>query len=189
MTRKMTQKMEKYLTIEEADALFEKYYDGETTCAEQELLQDFLQQEDLPARFEVERALFGYFAEEKLRLSPSQEVLFESRTPLQTDDLTEKEKIPPRNLLFRLNPVLRWSFAAAVLLFGVFIIDNRIQAQNSDVAYIDGHRCTDSREVTKLAIASIQEIDLGSDEVAGTVEKMNDNNLVESQLQPFQELK
>jgi len=185
----MTQKMKNYLTIEEADRLFEKYYDGETTSAEQELLLNFLQQEDLPIRFEAEHALFGYYAEEKLRLSPSQELLFEIERPLQKDDLTEKGKIPHRNLWFRLNPVLKWSFAAAVLLFGVFLLDNRVEAQNSDVAYIDGHRCTDSREVTALAIASIEQIDLGSDEVAGTVNKMNDNNLVESQLQQFQELK
>ena len=170
--------MKNYLTIEEADRLFEKYYDGETTSTEQELLQDFLQQEDLPARFEAERALFDYYAKERLRLAPSQEVLFESETP----------KIPPRNLWFRLNPILKWSFAAAVLLFGVFLLDNRIQAQNSDVAYIDGIRCTDNKKVTALAIASIEQIDLGSDEVEGTVDKMNDTNLVESQLQQFQEL-
>ncbi len=163
--------MKKQLTIEEAVLLFEKYYDGETTNAEQELLQDFLKQEDLPVRFEAERALFGYFAEEKVQLSTSQ------------------EKIPPRNLWLRLNPVLKWSFAAAVLLFGVFILDNRIQAQNNDIAYIDGIRCTDNKKVTALAIASIEQIDLGLDEVAGTVDKMNDKDLVESQLQQFPELK
>lgn len=181
--------MKKYITIEEADALFEKYYEGETTRAEQELLQDFLQQEDLPARFEAERALFGYFAEEKARLSPSQEERYDFDSTLQTDDLTVKEKIPPRNLWLRLNPVLKWSFAAAVLLFGVFILDNRIQAQKSDVAYIDGIRCTDNKKVTALAIASIEQIDLGLDEVAGSVDKMNDKDLVESQLQQFPELK
>jgi len=171
--------MKNYLTIEEADALFQKYYDGETTSAEQELLLNFLRQRDLPARFEAERALFGYFAEEKKLLNPSEEVRF----------TIEKDKLPPQNFWLRLNPVLKWSFAAAVLIFGVFILDNRIQAQHSDVAYIDGIRCTDNKEVTALAIASIEQIDLGSDEVAGIVNKMSDKNLVESQLQQFPELK
>jgi hypothetical protein len=181
--------MKKQLTIEEADLLFEKYYDGETTNAEQELLQDYLKQEDLPTRFEAERALFGYFAEEKVLSTASRELHLDIETPLQSDDLTEKEKIPPRNLWLRLNPVLKWSFAAAVLLIGVFILDNRIQAQKSDIAYIDGVRCTDNEKVTALAIASIEQIDLGLDEVAGTVNKMNDKDLVESQLQQFPELK
>jgi len=178
--------MKKYLTIPEADALIEKYYDGATTGAEEVLLQEFLQQEGLPERFEVERALFGYFTHEK---EAFQEVRFEPESPMLNDGLSEKDKIPPQNFWFRLNPVLKWSLAAAVLLFGVFILDNRIQAQKSDVAYIDGIRCTDSKQVTALARASISQIDLGSDEVAGTVDKMNDDNLVESQLQQFPELK
>jgi len=154
--------MKKYLTIEEVDALFKKYYNGETSVAEEELLQDFLKQEGLPERFDAERALFGYFAQ---------------------------EKIPPQTIWLRLNPFLKWSIAAAVLISGALILDNRVQAQNCNVAYIDGIRCTNSKEVTELAIASIQQIDLGADEVAGTVDKMNDNNLVESQLQQFPELK
>jgi len=158
-----------YLTIEQADRLLEKYYEGETSSAEEVLLKDFLQQEKLPTRFEAERALFGYFAEEKSKLSPS--------------------VIPPQNLWLRLNPIMKWSFAAAVLIFGVFILGNRIQAQNRNVAYIDGVRCTNSKEVTALALASIDQIDLGTDEVAGTVDKMNDKNMVESQLQQFPELK
>ncbi len=161
--------MKKYLTIKEADALFEKYYEGETNSSEQKLLQDFLLQEDLPERFETERALFSYFAKEKSQLKP---------TVIQTP-----------NLWLRMNPMLKWSLAAAVLIAGVFILDNRIQAQNRDVAYVDGIRCTDSKKVTALAIASIDQMDLGSDEVAGTVDKMNDKNLVESQLQLFPELK
>jgi len=165
----MTQKIKNNLTIEQADALLEKYYDGETSGAEEVLLQDFLRQEDLPARFEPERALFGYFAEEK-----SSQII---------------SVIPKPNLWLRLNPIMKWSFAAAVLIFGVFILGNRIQAQNRNVAYIDGVRCTNSKEVTALALASIDQIDLGSDEVAGTVDKMNDKNMVESQLQQFPELK
>lgn len=166
--------MKKYVTIDEADILIEKYYDGETTGAEQERLQEFLQQENLPERFITERALFGYIAVEKTKRSASM-------------DLHLKETPPKMNWL-RMNPILKWSFAAAVLLFGVFVIDNLIQVQNSDVAYIDGIRCTDSKEVTALALASIEQIDLGVDEVAGTVDKMNDKNLVEDQLQQFLEL-
>lgn len=161
--------MKKYLTIKEAETLLEKYYDGETTNDEQKLLQDFLMQVNLPERFTTERALFGYFANEKQQLTSTVAV--------------------PSNFWLRLNPMLRWTLAAAILIGGVFILDNRIQAQNRNVAYVDGIRCTDSKKVTALAIESIHQIDLGVDEVAGTVDKMNDKNLIESQLQLFPELK
>lgn len=154
--------MKKYLTIPEADQLFEKYYEGETSGAEEELLQAFLEQDNLPERFDAERALFGYFAQEKK---------------------------PKRNLWLRLNPVLKWTVAAAVLVTGVFLIDQRLQTQSNDLAYVNGVRCTDAKQVTALALASIDQLDLGSDEVAGTVDKMNDADLVESQLQAFPELK
>lgn len=179
--------MKKYLTIDQADTLFEKYYDGETTGAEQELLQEFLQQENLPERFIAERALFGYLAVEKSKLSSSMDLHLDIDAPAQTDSYDSKEERPPKLNWIRLKPVLKWSFAAAVLLFGVFTLDNLIQAQSNDVAYIDGRRCTDSKEVTALALASIEHMDLDADEVAGTVGKMNDKNLVEHQLQQLLE--
>lgn len=180
--------MKKYLTIDQADILIEKYYDGETTGAEQERLQEFLQQENLPERFIAERALFGYIAVEKSKRSASMDLHLEMDAPAQTDSFDCKEETPPKRYWLRMNPILKWSFAAAVLLFGVFVIDHLIQVQSSDVAYIDGIRCTDSKEITALALASIEQMDLGVDEVAGTVDKMNDKNLVEDQLQQFLEL-
>ena len=161
--------MNQKVTIEEADRLLEKYYDGRTSNAEEKRLHEFLQQENLPERFDAERAMFGYIAQEKPFLTP--EVLQKS------------------DFWLRLNPTLRWILAAAVLISGVFILDNHLQAQKRNVAYIDGIRCTDSKEVTALALASIDQIDLGVDEVAVTVDKMNDKNLVESQLQQFPEIK
>lgn len=161
--------MKRNITIQEADALLEKYYDGATTGAEEALLREFLQQEQLPERFEAERALFGYFAAEKAKPTTVEQVL------------------PPKVPLFRLNPILKWSVAAAILLFGVFVLENRLQAQNRNVAYVNGVRCTDSETVKALAIASIQDVDLGADEIAGTVGEMNDANMVESQLQQFPE--
>lgn len=179
--------MKKYLSIEEADALLEKYYDGTTTGAEETQLREFLQQEALPERFEAERALFGYFAAEKAKPVRSETMGFEPNDTRLTDDQADPRKLPPQTALFRLNPILKWSLAAAVVLFGVFILENRMQAQNRNVAYVNGVRCTDSKAVKALAIASIQDIDLGTDEVAGTVDEMNDANMVESQLQQFPE--
>jgi len=175
------------LTIDEADALFEKYYDGVTTGAEQELLQEFLQQENLPERFTAERALFGYLAVEKSKHRSSMEIHLELEVPAQTDADDNKKETPLRINWLRLSPILKWSIAAAVLFSGVFFLDHLIQNQNNDVAYIDGHRCTDSKEVAALALASIEQMDLGADEVAGTVNTMNDKNLVEVQLQQFPE--
>lgn len=180
--------MKKNLTIEEADALFEKYYNGETIGMEEVLLHDFLQQKDLPERFEAERALFGYFEVEKQQLTVSDDEKFVIETAQLSDEQDIKQIAPSRNLWLRLNPVLKWSLAAAVLFSAVLIFDNLIQKQNSNIAYVNGILCTDSREVATLAIASIDQLDLESDEVAGAVDKINDNDMVESQLQQFVEV-
>ena len=43
----------------EADRLLEKYYDGLTTTAEERLLQQFLLQDNLPTRYDPDKAILG----------------------------------------------------------------------------------------------------------------------------------
>jgi hypothetical protein len=177
--------MKSKITIEQADALIEKYYSAETTGAEEALLREFLLQDGLPCRFDPERALFGFFSDEKVRLSAPASIpwVVENKS-LPEETVSRKEK-PPRSLFVRMAPILKWSFAAAVVISGVLIFNNQVMGQNRNIAYIDGIRCTDSKKVTALAIASVQQIDLQSDEVEDAISKMSDKNMVEKQLQPF----
>jgi hypothetical protein len=156
--------MKKKLTPYEADELFEKYYEGETSVDEEKRLHAFLQQKKLPARFDSEKALFGYFDRAKSK---------KAKTAF----------LPKRQL------VLRWSLAAAALIGAVLVFEHRLSADRNHLAFIDGIACTDSQRVKALALASIEELSLGSDEVSGTMESLTDVNLVESQLQLFPEIK
>lgn len=79
------------ITFEQADALIEKYYDGFTTVGEEKLLQDFLTQAGLPAKYKPEQAIFGYFE-------------------------TKKQKPA-----FNIRPYIRWAGAAAILVLAIGI--------------------------------------------------------------------
>lgn len=57
--------MSRIISIQEAEVLLEKYYDGLTGKEEERLLHDFLAREDVPARFHAEKAMFGYFDSQK----------------------------------------------------------------------------------------------------------------------------
>jgi hypothetical protein len=177
--------MKQYITIEQADTLVEKYYEGLTTTDEEALLQEFLEQEDLPSRFDAERAMFGYFSTEKMRLVPLIAAFEDRSTEAEATNPSDLEKKPPRSIMLRMTPLLKGSFAAAVALFGVFIVEHQLMASSSNYAYINGIRYTDNKTIKSLAIASIEDMDLKSDEVEKTLDKMNDKNLVESQLENF----
>lgn len=57
--------MSRIISIQEAEVLLEKYYDGLTGKEEERLLHDFLAREDVPERFHAEKAMFGYFDKQK----------------------------------------------------------------------------------------------------------------------------
>jgi hypothetical protein len=82
----MKLKIKHKITCEQADQLIEKYYDGFTTVEEEKLLQDFLAQAGLPAKYKPEQAIFGYFD-------------------------TKKQKPA-----FSIRPYIRWAGAAAAVL-------------------------------------------------------------------------
>ena len=53
------------ITVDEAEKLIEKYYEGETTVAEENQLRTFLAQSNIHSQFEAEKAIFGYYESKK----------------------------------------------------------------------------------------------------------------------------
>ena len=72
------------ITVDEAEKLMEKYYEGSTTVAEENQLRTFLAQSNVPPQFEAEKTIFGYYESKKDRKN------------------------------FRLQPYLRWAAAAVI---------------------------------------------------------------------------
>ena len=147
------------LTNEEADALLQRYYEGLTSVAEERALKAFLSQHSLPSRFEADRVLLGYFAEQKPKSKPV------------------------------LIPLMRWGSIAAALVGAVFLVKALMPGTQPCYAYIDGQRSTDMAVVTAQAMASLHEISSARDEVKESGRQLNNDELVREQLQIFSENK
>jgi hypothetical protein len=128
----------KNISLQEAEKLIEKYYEGETTAAEENLLRKYLSGGNVPAQFEAEKAIMGYFA-------------------------SEKEK---KNIL-RVPNTLKWaaSVAAAAAVLVIFLNIFPLNQPATNYAYIDGKKITDKNEVFALAQMAVGNLASGMDEV------------------------
>lgn len=144
------------ISTQEAERLIEKYYEGETLVAEENLLRNFLSQKNIPVQFEAEKAIFGYFENEK----------------------TAKKQ-------FIMPDYLKWTAAAAVVATIVIttIFSNRPAASN--YAYIDGVKTTDRQVVLTLAKSTVNYISNGNSEVETSLDNIRQNNVIEGQLDVF----
>jgi hypothetical protein len=175
--------MKPILSIEHAEILLEKYYEGMTSLAEEKQLRDFLQQEDLPERFDTERALFGFFERERSATEKTVVSPLPLDTPLPTLEAGRTNAPPPRSLL---RPLLRIAAMLTIAIAtGGLLLGRHTQSLHQNVAYINGKRCTDPETVKALALASIHQVNLSSDEIHQTLAEVDDFHLLESQLAPF----
>lgn len=94
---------------EELDFLLSKYYDGLTSAEEECTLKDFFSRPDIPAGYETEKALFGYFSE--MTDFPEPSVDFEARIINSLDNPSASKTMKARKLMLVLSGI-----AAAVLL-------------------------------------------------------------------------
>lgn len=151
--------MRKIITIKDADVLIEKYYEGLTTLAEEKQLNEFLSQKNIPARFDTEKAMFGFFANQKAK--------------------------PKGNKI----QMLRWASVAAVFITMFFSTGYLFSQNDKDYAYIDGKVYTDVNIVKNRALASINDIAGTNDEVKTSAGLLQDNqDLIEQQLSLFDNL-
>lgn len=119
---------------EKIEALLEKYYRGETSTAEEEILRDFFTGGDVPEHLEAEAGLFRFFNLQKEdfaggdSLSGEMESRLVDMIPDATGDATETRRISGG---MKLRYYWIGSAAAvALILIGIFI-DMRIRQNNS----------------------------------------------------------
>lgn len=106
------------------EQLLERYWECQTTIEEEEILRNFFNQENIPARFLLYKPLFTYQSQSKkedtLDESFDEEVLARLGLNTQTTDFK------PRSILQRFTPLLK---AAAVVCFFITIggiVDNSL---------------------------------------------------------------
>lgn len=117
------------INSEKADELILKYYEGETTCAEEDLLRIFLKQKNLPSKYDAERNIFGYF---------------ETKTSVKS----------PFNLF---RPFYRSAVAAILVVLIGFSVYKNIP-ENKNYAYVDGIKITNIKNVETLATSSLGDV-------------------------------
>jgi len=118
--------MRKRIKIKEAEALLEKYYEGNTSQTEEKRLYHFLSQDHLPKRFEADLALFDFFASQKQK---------------------------PKAVIV---PLMRWTSIAAIMVGIMFFAKTWVCDNPTNIAYINGQKYIDAQVVKKQAINSLR---------------------------------
>lgn len=143
------------ISPEESDVLLQKYYEGETSNAEEQLIVDFLAQKRIHERFNADKAIFGFFSDKKQK---------------------------PKAIHI---PLMKWASIAAVLFGLIFLGKGFYNDKQNDFTYINGQKHTDTQIVKEQALASLDNLSASCNEIETSAENLRNDDLVASQLQLF----
>ena len=135
------------ITVDEAEKLMEKYYEGSTTVAEENQLRTFLAQSNVPPQFEAEKTIFGYYESKKGRKH------------------------------FRLQPYLRWAAAAVIAAGVIIPVSIFQASGKTSYAYINGVRITNTQEIISLAQSTINYVSDNNEVEDGLDNLKNDETI------------
>ena len=135
------------ITVDEAEKLMEKYYEGSTTVAEENQLRTFLAQSNVPPQFEAEKTIFGYYESKKDRKN------------------------------FRLQPYLRWAAAAVIAAGIIIPVSIFQASGKTNYAYINGVKITDTQEIISLAHSTINYVSDNNEVEDGLDNLKNDETI------------
>ena len=135
------------ITVDEAEKLMEKYYEGSTTVAEENQLRTFLAQSNVPPQFEAEKTIFGYYESKKDRKN------------------------------FRLQPYLRWAAAAVITAGVIIPVSIFQASGKTNYAYINGVKITDTQEIISLAQTTINYVSDNNEVEDGLDNLKNDETI------------
>ena len=124
--------------FEDIDELIEKYFEGETSVAEEKELHRFFRQKHLPDKYRAEKAMFDHFANEK-----------EAKAP-------RRARIIPQ--------VVRWTAIAAAIIGSVWIINRKEESAHpliGSYVIIDGTTYTNPKKVREHALKALDDVTMG----------------------------
>ncbi len=144
------------LSLQEAEKLIEKYYEGKTSVAEEKVLRAYLSGKNVPPQFEAEKAILGYFASEKKK---------------KTTHLVPN--------------ALKWvaSAAAVAAIFLSILLTHQPSA--TSYAYVNGKKITDKDKIIALAQTTVGNLLSETDEVEKGLKNIQSDQIIESQLDVF----
>ena len=144
------------LSLQEAEKLIEKYYEGKTSVAEEKVLRAYLSGKNVPPQFEAEKAILGYFASEKKK---------------KTTHLVPN--------------ALKWvasAAAVAAIFLGILFTH---QPSATSYAYVNGKKITDKDKIFALAQTTVGNLLSETDEVEKGLKNIQSDQIIESQLDVF----
>lgn len=152
----------------EIEILIDKYFNAETSLAEESRIRDYYRNtpnEEIPADIRGFSEMFGFFDAEKGQI--------------------ESLKKPSR---FVLSPLLRWSSvaAAALLLIGFFLL-NPI-TDNSFSLVINGEEVRDSQKALDVANGRLDKVNSLMQQLNKANSTLNSVAKVESALSPIEKV-
>lgn len=138
------------LTENDVDRLLDNYYEGLTSSEEESLLQAWFSRKDVPARFEAEKAMFGYFASQK-------------RKPANT---------------FNVLRFTAWSSVAAAVLAFFLITGNAFANKADNYVFIQGKKYNNLDLAREEAHSSLALLQNEEDEVSKSSSLLTDGDRV-----------
>ncbi len=143
------------VSAEDIDRLLERYYEGLTSTEEESLLRTWLSRPDIPSRFEADKALFGFFAEQRSRTVKKGNVL----------------------------RIATWFSAAAAILAFLLVTGNVYNSDTNDYVLIQGKKYTNLTLAKKKALSTLSLLNEPQDEVSKSASLLNEgDNLIQEQL-------
>jgi hypothetical protein len=153
------------MKLHEIEQLIEKFYNGETSLAEEEILKDYLNQDTVPAQFMAVKEHFSFLKNEK---KPELDDTFDEKI-LQS---IEKDKLQPSSLriwTYRLSGVAAATLVFIVVWFGTELLQPKeVYGTISDpsLAFFETQKAMD--EVSKKMKKGLQPAEK-------TVKKIDEN--------------
>lgn len=147
---------------EELEILLKKYYEGVSTPGEEEKLREYFSSQNIPAGFEAEKAMFGFFGE---AAAPEPSADFEDRILNGIDVSLEKRN---RRIIYFVSAVA----ALLLLLISLVFI---VKSQSSPVDTFDDPQLAYAETMKILYSISVQ-LNKGK-EALEPVSKMKDIDL------------
>lgn len=127
------------------DDLLNKYFEGETTCEEEQWIRHYFSEKEVPEHLLCYKPMFAYFDKE-----------------INAEQAKKESFLPKRKLIYT------WSGIAACALIAVAVstfVRSSGESGTRNYVVINGKRYTDEATVKAYAGASFQEVATSRDEV------------------------
>ncbi len=145
------------------EQLIERYFDGETTIAEEKKLHKFFAQKEVPEQFRAEKAMFNHFARQKAARQP------------------KRAKLIPM--------LMRWSAVAAVIMgvawFMLKPTNEVILIGGAGYVIVNGKIITDPNTVQEHALKALDDVSCSPKKKRSNVRSAEAEQLMKEQLRMF----